>query len=160
MNIVNSNKDKTLREFIKDKYPNLEDEIPLGEFCEYGKGKALTILTYGNGLFLSLQAKPEIEKRLKTKIKVIDLRWLSEINIPNLLKSIGTCNKVLIVDECRKTGCHGEGLLTQLESESKKTLNIKLHAADDCFIPLGDAAMLTLPSRESIINNSIILINE
>jgi len=69
-------------------------------------------------------------------------------------------DKVLIVDECRKTGCHGEGLLTQLESESKKTLNIKLHAADDCFIPLGDAAMLTLPSRESIINNSIILINE
>ena len=144
----------------KFQYPNLEDEIPLGEFCEYGKGKSLTILTYGNGLFLSLQAKPEIEKRLKIKIKVIDLRWLSEINIPNLLKSIGTCNKVLIVDECRKTGCHGEGLLTQLESESKKTLNIKLHAADDCFIPLGDAAMLTLPSRESIINNSIKLINE
>ena len=144
----------------KFQYPDLEDEIPLGEFCEYGKGKSLTILTYGNGLFLSLQAKPEIEKRLKTKIKVIDLRWLSEINIPNLLKSIGTCNKVLIVDECRKTGCHGEGLLTQLESKSQKTLDIKLHAADDCFIPLGDAAMLTLPSRESIINNSIKLINE
>ena len=143
----------------KFQYPNLEDEIPVGEFCEYGNGKSLTILTYGNGLFLSLQAKPEIEKQLKKKIKIIDLRWLSHIDIPMLIKAIGTCENVLIVDECRKTGCHGEGLLAQLVSESKKLLKIKLHAAEDSFIPLGDAATVTLPSRVSIVKNAIELVN-
>ena len=140
-------------------YPGLEEDIPLGEFAVYGKGKALTIITYGNGLYLSLQAQREIEKRLKKKIKVIDLRWLSEIDIQGLLKTIGACVNVLIVDECRRTGCHGEGLMTQLVSESERPINLKLHAAEDSFIPLGVAATATLPSKESIIQNALELIN-
>ncbi|MBT4372780.1 MAG: MFS transporter [Candidatus Marinimicrobia bacterium] len=139
-------------------YPELDEEISLGEFEEYGNGKVLTIITYGNGLYLSLQAQKEIEKKLKKKIKVIDLRWLSDIDIPKLLKVIGVCENVLIVDECRRTGCHGEGLFTQLVSESKKPLNIKLHAAEDSFISLGVAATATLPSKESIVKNALELV--
>ncbi|MEA1882266.1 MAG: thiamine pyrophosphate-dependent enzyme [Candidatus Marinimicrobia bacterium] len=140
-------------------YPDLDEEIPVGDFAEYGKGKALTIITYGNGLYLSLQAKKEIEKKLKKKIKVIDLRWLSNIDIPNLLKAMNSCKNVLIVDECRRKGCHGEGLLAQLVSENQKLLNIKLHAAEDSFISLGVAATATLPSKESIIQHSLKLVN-
>jgi len=139
-------------------YPDLDEEISLGEIGEYGKGKVLSIITYGNGLYLSLQAQKEIEKKLKRKIKVIDLRWLSDIDIPKLLKAIGSCENVLIVDECRRTGCHGEGLFTQLMS-TKKQLNIKLHAAEDSFISLGVAATATLPSKESIIKNALELVN-
>jgi len=141
------------------KYPVLDEEIPVGKFAEYGKGKVLTLITYGNGLYLSLQAKKEIEKKLKKKIKIIDLRWLSEMNIPKLLNAIGTSNNILIVDECRRTGCHGEGLLSQLVSESKKPLNIKLHAAEDSFISIGVAATVTLPSKDSIIKNALELVN-
>ena len=141
------------------KYPVLDEEIPVGKFAEYGKGKVLTLITYGNGLYLSLQAKKEIEKKLKKKIKIIDLRWLSEMNIPKLLNAIGTSNNILIVDECRRTGCHGEGLFAQLVSESKKPLNIKLHAAEDSFISIGVAATVTLPSKDSIIKNALELVN-
>ncbi len=140
-------------------YPDVKEEIPVGEFATYGKGKALTIITYGNGLFLSLQAQKELEKKLKKKIKVIDLRWLSDIDMPKLLKAIGTCENVLIVDECRRTGCHGEGLLARLVSESKKPLKLKLHAAEDSFISLGVAATATLPSKESIIEHALELVN-
>ena len=92
-------------------------------------------------------------------IKIIDLRWLSDINFPRLLKTIGNCENVLIVDECRRTGCHGEGILARLVTESNKPLNIKLHAAEDSFIPLGVAAVATLPSKESIIKNAAELVN-
>jgi len=51
------------------KYPDLKEELPIGEFGEYGRGKALTIITYGNGLYLSLQAQKEIEKKLEEKDK-------------------------------------------------------------------------------------------
>ena len=141
-------------------YPDLDEEIPLGEFSEYGNGKTLTIITYGNGLYLSLQAKKEIEKKLKKKIKVIDLRWLSDINIQILLNAIGTCENVLIVDECRRTGCHGEGLISNLLSASNKHLNIRLHAAEDSFISIGIAATATLPSKSSIIKHGLELVND
>ena len=142
------------------KYPNPKEEISLGEFGEYGEGKKLIIISYGNGLYLSLQAKKEIEEKINNKIKVIDLRWLSEINVNKLLDSFGNCRKILIVDECRRNGCHAEGLMSELLGETKKSLNIRFHAAENSFIPIGKASTVTLPSKESIIKNSLELINE
>ena len=137
------------------KYSEINEELKLGEFVTYGKGKALTIISYGNGLYHSLKAQPQIEKIINRKIKIIDICWLSDIDIDGLIKEIGNSEKVLIVDECRKSGCHGEGLLASLYKKSKGHLSIKLHAAEDSFIPLGVAATSTLPNYETIIRHSI-----
>ena len=140
-------------------YPELENEIPVGEFAVYGKSETLTIITYGNGLYLSLQAKKEIEKKIRKKIKVIDLRWLAPVNYEGLISSIENCKNILIVDECRKTGCHGEGILAELLSVLNGKSKIELHAAKDSFIPLGVSATSTLPSKKSIVQKAIDLIN-
>ena len=140
-------------------YPELESEIPVGEFAVYGKSEVLTIITYGNGLYLSFQAKKEIEKKTSKKIKVIDLRWLAPINYGGLISSIGKCKNILIVDECRKTGSHGEGILAELLGVLNGKSKIKLHAAKDSFIPLGVSATSTLPSKKSIVQKAIDLIN-
>ena len=141
------------------KYPAMDEELKIGEFITHGKGKALTIISYGNGLYHALKAQPEIEKKINRKIKIIDICWLSDINVDGLLKEIGQCKKVLIVDECRRSGCHGEGLMASLYEKSKNDLDIKLHAAEDSFIPLGIAATSTLPNYETITHHSIVLIN-
>ena len=91
---------------------------------------------------------------------MIDLRWLAPINIPKIIASIGRCNKILIVDECRRTGCHGENIYLKLSQNSNKKLNIKLHASEDSFIPLGESATATLPSEDSIINSAMDLLSE
>ena len=143
-----------------NKYPDIKEEIALGEFKVYGTGRSLTIITYGNGLYLSLKAKKAIESKSKKKIKVIDLRWLSPIDFSKLIKAIGSCKKILIVDECRRTGCHGEEIYVKLDQSSKHDLNIKLHAAEDSFIPLGVSATVTLPSERSILNHALDLLNE
>ena len=143
-----------------NKYPDIKEEIALGEFKVYGTGRSLTIITYGNGLYLSLKAKKAIESKSKKKIKVIDLRWLSPIDFSKLIKAIGSCKKILIVDECRRTGCHGEEIYIKLDQSSKHDLNIKLHAAEDSFIPLGVSATVTLPSERSILNHALDLLNE
>ncbi len=140
-------------------YPELESEIPVGEFSVHGKSEILTIITYGNGFYLSLQARKEIEKKTKKKIKVIDLRWLAPINFKRLLSNIEDCKNILIVDECRKTGCHGEGILAELLSRLNGKSKIELHAAKDSFIPLGISATSTLPSKKSIAQKAIDLIN-
>ena len=66
------------------KYPKHSEEITLGQTIRYGTSKVLTILSYGNGLYLSLRAKKEIEKKIDETIQIIDLCWLSNIEINNL----------------------------------------------------------------------------
>ena len=132
-------------------YPKLSEEITLGQTIRYGTSKVLTIISYGNGLYLSLRAKKEIEKKIDEPIQIIDLCWLSNIDFDNLLKQIGNCSSVLIVDECRKSGCYGEGLMVDLLKENKIGLKVDLHAADNSFISLGEGSTSTLPSKSSII---------
>ena len=132
------------------KYPSIKEDISVGEFAVHGQGSSLIIISYGNGFYLSMKAKIEIEKKLNKKIKIIDLRWLSDTNIVSLMKSMGKCAKILVVDECRKNGCYGEGLVTDIHSASTKPLKIRLHAAENSFIPLGKAATVTLPSLSLI----------
>jgi 2-oxoisovalerate dehydrogenase E1 component len=137
------------------KYPGLDEDHEIGEFVRYGNGDSLTIISYGNGLYHSLKALPEIEKKIKKKIKVIDLCWLSDINIDHLIAEIGLSNKILIVDECRRSGSYGEGLMSSLYSKVKNKYDINLHAAADSFIPLGDAATSTLPNSQTITFNAL-----
>ena len=117
-------------------------------------------MSYGNGLYISLQAQQEIEKKIKKKIQIVDLRWLSEINVKNLLRTIGSSSRVLIVEECRKSGSYGEGLLADLQLASQNSLKIKLHAAKDSFITIGEVATSTLPNKDSIIKAAEELYNE
>ena len=114
----------------------------------------------GSEMCIRDRAKGEIEKVLNKKIKIIDLRWLSDMNIANLLKANGECSKILIIDECRKNGCYGEGLVSDILTATKNPLKIRLHAAENSFIPLGEAANVTLPSKESIIEQALELYNE
>ncbi len=141
-------------------YPPLGEEISLGEFNVYGRGHFLTIITYGNGVYLSLKAKNKFEKKFKKKIKVIDLRWLSHIRVEALIKEIGKCKNILIVDECRRSGCYGEGIYKMISDFSKNDFKIILHAAEDSFIPLGEASTITLPSMESIFVHTTKFLDE
>jgi 2-oxoisovalerate dehydrogenase E1 component len=142
------------------KYPHPSEEISLGNFKLYGRGKSLTIITYGNGLYLSLQVQKLIEEKFSKKIKVIDLRWLSDINYSKLVKETNTCKKILIVDECREKGSYGEGIFYELHKRINNNVKIKLHAAKDSFISLGESATVTLPSKESIMREVIKFIHE
>ena len=107
---------------------------------------------------------PYKQKRDRTKvdkeIKVIDLRWLSDINYEMLIKEVAQCSNILIVDECRKSGCYGEGILVNLSKNLNKNKRINLHASEDSFISLGDAATATLISKDSIIKESLEMLNE
>ncbi|MBX7232205.1 MAG: hypothetical protein K1X29_08990 [Bdellovibrionales bacterium] len=141
-------------------WPRTSDaEAPLGQGQVYGSGKDLVILTYGNGYYLSRQALPLIETQTGMSLKIVDLRWLAPIDEDFLKKSIGTSTKVLIVDECRKTGSISEWLTTFMVEHFTLLPKIKILAADDCFIPLGPAAAAGLPSRDQIVSAAVELLS-
>ena len=102
-----------------------------------------------------MKAKPKIEKTISNKIKIIDLCWLSDIKVDQIINEVHPSKKILIVDECRRSGSYGEGLMSSLYSKLKSNIVVKLHSAEDSFIPLGMAATSTLPDSQSIYNNAI-----
>jgi 2-oxoisovalerate dehydrogenase E1 component len=134
-------------------------KIALGEFAVHGASDELTIVTYGNGCFFSLQAAKVLEDKHKLKAKIIDLRWLAPIDADRLLEEIGDCPHVLIVDECRKTGSWSEWMCGLLLEKAEQVPKVKVVAADDCFIPLGKAAAAGLPSRDEIVMTALRLVN-
>jgi 2-oxoisovalerate dehydrogenase E1 component len=130
--------------------PGPDHRLPVGELGRHGDGRDLAIITYGNGVYLSRQAIPEIEKR-GVGVRLIDLRWLTAINHDLLFDAVRTCKKILIVDECRRSGSISEELVCGLVERQIHSDRIARITAEDSFIPLGVAATCTLPSRESIL---------
>lgn len=124
--------------------------IRLGELGVHGDGTDLAIVTYANGYYLSRQAERILSAQHGLKLRVIDLRWLAPLNEDALIEATSGCERVLIVDECRKTGSQSEALMA-LFAERAPGKPCRRLAAEDSFIPLGRAATLTLPSRDSIV---------
>ena len=141
-------------------YPKPDEEIKLGEFGVTGNSRELTIVSYANGYYFSLQAAKILEEKYKIQSKIIDLRWIAPIDEEALLKEIGDCPNVLIVDECRKTGSISEWICGLLLEKAAKVPRVKVVSADDCFIPLGKAAAAGLPSRDEIVGAALLLLKK
>ena len=129
--------------------PNAAQQIAFGELAVHGAGNDLAIITYGNGYYLSRQAAPELRER-GVNLRIIDLRWLHPLNEAAIVEAVASASKILIVDECRRAGSPSEKLMTILAEAGRGNDTSRL-TADDCFIALGPAAELTLPSKASII---------
>ena len=129
------------------RYPAPEELISLGEVGVSGNGP-LAIVTYGNGHFLSQQAAPILAKN-GISTTIIDLRWLVPLPETELLTALENVEKVLIVDECRKSGNVSEALVTFVSS--KTSLPTRRLTSEDSFIATGPAYAATMPSRDSIV---------
>ena len=128
-------------------YPAPNERIPLGEIGVTGDGP-LAIVTYGNGHYLSQQAAPLLREK-GIDIRIIDIRWIAPLPEKGILEAVEGAKKVLVVDECRKSGNVSEALMTLL-SEKTGLPSTRL-AAEDSFIATGPAYAATMPSRESIV---------
>ena len=127
-------------------YPLPGRTISLGEAGVEGEGP-LAIITYGNGRYLSHQAS-EILGNDGIDTRIIDLRWLAPLPERALIKAVQGAQKVLVVDECRRTGGQSEALMTFLYERTG--LPHARIAAEDSFIPTGPSSSSTLPSKQSI----------
>jgi 2-oxoisovalerate dehydrogenase E1 component len=141
-------------------YPDMtaEPTAPIGRARTYGDGTDLTILTFGNGLRMSLRAARNME-RMDIGTRVVDLRWLAPLPVADMMREATATGRVLIVDETRATGGVGEGVLAALLAKGY-TGPVDRVASLDSFIPLGDAALHVLLSEETIEAAAVALVRE
>jgi 2-oxoisovalerate dehydrogenase E1 component len=120
----------------------------IGTGRTHGDGADLTIVTFGNGVRMSLR----VARRLAAngiQARVLDLRWIAPLPVEDLLREATATGHVLIADETRHSGGVGEGVITALVEHGFRG-RIARVASRDSFVPLGDAANLVLLSEDEI----------
>lgn len=122
--------------------------VPIGSARTYGDGGDLTILTFGNGVPMSLRVARRLAER-GLDVRVIDLRWLAPLPVADMLAEAHATGCVLVVDETRASGGVSEGVVTALIDHGYSGALARV-ASHDSFIPLGDAALEVLLSEETI----------
>lgn len=133
-------------------YPAPDRAIPLGEGRVYYEDASdLAMITYGNGVRLSLRAAKLLRERHGLHARIIDLRWLGPINHEFIAHHASDCGRALIVDEGRYTGGVAEAIMTGVVERCRVLPAMKRVTGDDTYIPLGPAANHVLPSEESIV---------
>jgi 2-oxoisovalerate dehydrogenase E1 component len=122
--------------------------VPIGSARLHLDGGDLTIVTWANGLHLSLRAARRLAER-GIRARVLDLRWLAPLPVEEILHEANATGKVLVVDETRRSGGVSEGIVAELVDAGFSSRLARV-ASKDSFVPLGDAARLVLVSEDEI----------
>jgi 2-oxoisovalerate dehydrogenase E1 component len=131
------------------RYPDPSSgHVPLGHARTYHDGTDLTIVTFGNGVHMSLRVARRL-RRAHVSTRVVDMRWLAPLPIDDILREANATGRVLVVDETRATGGVAEGVLSALVDEGF-TGTLARVTSKDSFIPLGDAALKVLLDEDTI----------
>ena len=137
-------------------YPAPGEAVPFGSGRVYDEDATdLAIVTYGNGVRLSLRAARILEREHRIRARVLDLRWLNPLPEKWIGEHAEACDRVLIVDEGRRTGGVGEALITAVVENTRSTRPMRRLTGADSYIPLGPAADHVLPSQAGIVADAI-----
>ncbi|HEY5791238.1 MAG TPA: transketolase C-terminal domain-containing protein, partial [Gammaproteobacteria bacterium] len=129
-------------------YPAPGTAVPFGAARVYaGEARDLLVVTYGNGVPMALRAARTLEDRHGLTVRVFDLRWLAPLDHAAVAAHARACGRVVVLDEGRRSGGIGEGLVTGLVEAGCGGLPIRLVAGADSYQPLGPAAALVLPGE-------------
>ncbi|WP_155373313.1 thiamine pyrophosphate-dependent enzyme [Catellatospora vulcania] len=127
-----------------------DTHVPVGRARShaYGAGDRLTVLTFGNGVRMSLRVAARLAEE-GHGCRVVDLRWLAPLPLADIVREAGATGRVLVVDETRRSGGVGEGVLAALVDAGYVGLARRV-AAVDTFLPLGPAADHVLVGEDAI----------
>ena len=139
-------------------YPPLDRVMPLGEGRVYNEAADdLVIITYGNGVPMSLRAARAIEKKLGWKVRIVDLCWLVPLNEASIAEHAKSAKRILVVDEGRHSAGVGEGVITAIVEAGQGAKPLKRVVGVDTFTPLAGAALLVLPCEANIVAAAVAL---
>jgi 2-oxoisovalerate dehydrogenase E1 component len=124
-------------------------EAPLGEVRTVREGDDLALVTFGNGVPMSLRTAETLAHD-GVGARVIDLQWLAPLPARSLCAAVDGVSRVLVVDETRASGGVSEAVVTALVDHGFPG-RITRVTSTDSYIPLGPAADRVLLSETDIL---------
>ncbi len=132
-------------------YPPPGDALLPGETRLYGGGEVL-LVSYANGLRMSLQAQRILEEEHGIGTGVLDLRWLNPLPFEAIQEAAAGTEAVVVADECRRTGGGIAEAVAAGLAEDGYPGRIRTVRAVDSFVPLGPAADRVLIQTPDIVD--------
>jgi 2-oxoisovalerate dehydrogenase E1 component len=109
------------------------------------------LVSYANGLRLSLQAARRLADEHDLRARVLDLRWLNPLPIAAIREHTADVGPVVVVDECRSTGGGVADAIVADLAEHRIGKRLASVRAVDCFVPLGPATSAVLVGTDQIV---------
>jgi len=138
---------------LKENLPETEYLVPLDKAEIVRSGKDVTILTYSRMRHHVLQAVPALVKEGYDP-EVIDLISLKPLDMESIGESIRKTHKVIIVEECMKTGGIGAELIASISDRFFDELDAPVLRLSSQDIPTpynGNLERLTIVQPNQIV---------
>jgi pyruvate dehydrogenase E1 component beta subunit len=138
---------------LKENLPEKEYTLPLDKAEIVRSGKDVTILTYSRMRHHVIQAVPGIEKQ-GFDPEVIDLISLKPLDMETISKSVRKTHRVIIVEECMKTGGIAAELIARISEELFDELDAPIVRLSSQDIPTpynGKLESLTIVQPPQIV---------
>ncbi|MCB9907294.1 MAG: MFS transporter [Planctomycetes bacterium] len=134
---------------------NSESALLPGDVGVYHpEAKDLLIVSYANGLRLSLRAAKRLREEHGIAARVLDLRWLAPLPMEAIQRHAHECGRVLVADECRRTQAGiADSVIAEL-AEGGFPGKLASVRSVDSYVPLGAAANLVLLSEDDIVRGA------
>ncbi|MEO7296799.1 MAG: thiamine pyrophosphate-dependent enzyme [Candidatus Limnocylindria bacterium] len=139
-------------------YPPPPEVLLPGEVGIYGEadGNAdVLLVSYANGLRLSLQAAKRLAGEHNVRARVLDLRWLNPLPTAAVRSHAADVGTVVVVDECRATGAGVADAIVADLAEQRIGRRLASVRAVDSFVPLGPATSAVLVGVDQIVAASV-----
>lgn len=139
-------------------YPAPPDVLLPGEVGVYGQADAaadLLLISYANGLRLSLQAARRLADEHDLRVRVLDLRWLNPLPFEAIRAHATEVETVVVIDECRATGGGVADAIVADLAERRIGRRLGSVRAVDSFVPLGPATAAVLVGVDQIVAASM-----
>ncbi|MEV6693535.1 thiamine pyrophosphate-dependent enzyme [Micromonospora sp. NPDC051196] len=124
-------------------------ETPLGEVRTVREGSDLAMVTFGNGVAMSMRVAGALARE-GVRTRVVDLQWLAPMPAASLLAALDGISRVLVVDETRDSGGVSEAVVTALVDAGHPGRIARVTSVDS-YVPLGPAADQVLLSDADVL---------
>jgi 2-oxoisovalerate dehydrogenase E1 component beta subunit len=138
---------------VRGEVPDEDYTIPLGEAEIKRPGRDLSIITYGIGVHLALEAGRRLSDEDGIDVEVLDLRTLLPLDVDAIKETVARTSKVLILHEDNKTGGIGAEIAALIADECFQELDgpVMRLAAADTHVPYAPALEeAILPNVEDV----------
>ncbi|MBW2460776.1 MAG: MFS transporter [Deltaproteobacteria bacterium] len=126
-----------------------QSSTPVGRARVHGEGRDVLLVSFANGLRMSLRAARRLEEEGITA-RVLDLRWLAPLPMDDIAREARDIGRVLVVDETRKSGGIAEAVIAGLVDSGYDGTMARVTSLDS-FVPLGPAADHVLLNEEQVL---------
>ena len=109
------------------------------------------LVSYANGLRLSLQAARRLADEHDLRVRVIDVRWLNPLPTEVIRRHAADVGAVVVVDECRATGGGIADAVVADLAERRIGRRYGSVRAVDSFVPLGPATAAVLVGLDQVV---------